>query len=520
MRIQISRASVLVLAVALCLSSALQVSGQDRDDEAVIGSWEGTLTVAAGAQLTVVFNVERSADGGLTGTMESPDQGATGIPISSATFDDGTLTLVASSVPGNPTFTGTPSEDGNMLSGTLSQAGSEFPLELTKREASSVQAQDVRTVEVDGHRMRVSTSGIENAEPGAPVVVFEAGGGGGLAAWGFVVQDVANFAAVVAYDRAGMQGSESDGELPTPRHVAENLHALLEQLGAAPPYVLVGHSLGGPYIRMFTGMYPEDVGGLVYVDPTNIVTEEDQRALDEAMGLPPGGYQRLIESRLESVADAQVPAGVLAESEVIMELLDTHFAEFHSLPPVPDVPVTVLMASRFDPSQWVMMSRDVQLSCEPRECHARTMQVRMEMLSAVAHEVTRGTLTLVTNSGHFIQTDDPDLVVSAIRRVVDASVVEPTPERIAVELSLALLEAYVGVYEAAPQAQFTVTLEGGQLFVQLTGQPAFPVFPEAEDEFFVTLVDAQISFVRDSAGEVTQLILHQMGRNIPARRVP
>ncbi len=147
------------------------------------------------------------------------------------------------------------------------------------------------------------------------------------------------------------------------------------------------------------------------------------------------------------------------------------------------------------------------------------MRVRMEMLNAVSREVTNGTLTLVNNSGHFMQTDDPDLVVWAIRRVVDASVVEPTPERIAVELSTAVLEAYVGVYEAAPQVHFTVTLEGGQLFVQLTGQPAFPVFAEAEDEFFVTLVDAQISFVRDGAGEVTELVLHQLGRDIPARRV-
>ena len=62
MRIQIGRAGA--LAVALCFSWAVQVGGQNRDDEAIIGSWEGTLTVTGGAQLTVVFNVERGADGG------------------------------------------------------------------------------------------------------------------------------------------------------------------------------------------------------------------------------------------------------------------------------------------------------------------------------------------------------------------------------------------------------------------------------------------------------------------------
>ncbi len=376
---------------------------------------------------------------------------------------------------------------------------------------------NVRSVEVNGHQMRVRTSSLGGA--GAPVIVFEAGGGGGLSAWGSVLDDVTDFAAVVAYDRAGTFGSESDGALPTPRHVAENLHALLEQVGAEPPYVLVGHSLGGPYIRMFTGMYPDDVAGLVYIDPMNIVTEADQRALDEAIGLSPEDYQRLLESSLESVDDSQVSAGIRDETEVIMELRDTHFAEFHSLPPVPDVPVAVLMAARFEPSSWVMLSHDGQLNCEPRECHARTMQVRMELLSAVAQDVTNGTLAVVTNSGHIMQDDDPDLVVWAIRRVVDASVTERTAERIAVELGSAVLEAYVGLYEETPQAQFTVTLESGQLFVQLTGQPAAPVFAESEDEFFYTLVDAQISFVRDSTGEVTQLVLHQMGRDTPARRV-
>ena len=514
MRTRIGRPSVLVFALALGLSLPLQVRGQNRDDVVVIGSWEGRL---GGNSLTLVFNVARGPDGGLTGTMESPDQSAMAAPLSSATFEDGRLTLVVSSVPGSPTFSGTPSEDGTTLSGTFSQGASAIALELTRRE---VQGEGVRTVDVDGHPMRVNTVGLQDAEPGAPIVVFEAGAGGGLAAWGSVVEEVASFAPVVAYDRAGMQGSASDGEPPTPRHVAENLHALLEQVGAEPPYVLVGHSLGGPYIRMFTGMYPDDVGGLVYVDPTNIVTEEGQRRLDEAMGVSPGDFQRLLERNLQSSDDVQIPAGVRAEGEVVMELISGHFADFHALPPVPDVPVTVLMATRFEPSQWVMMSRDTPLGCEPRECHARRVQVRMEMLSAVAHEVTRGTLTVVTNSGHFIQTDAPDLVVSAIRWVVDASVAERTPDRIAVELSQAMLETYVGVYEAAPQTQMTVTLEGGQLFAQLTGQPEIPVFPEAEDEFFLTLVDAQISFVRDGAGDVTQAILHQNGRDIPWRRVP
>ncbi len=282
------------------------------------------------------------------------------------------------------------------------------------------QVQRTQMVDVDGLYMHVLTIGLENAEPGSPVVVFEAGAGGGLATWGSVVHDVANFAPVVAYNRAGLRPSEWDGQLPTPRHVAENLHALLEQVGAEPPYVLVGHSLGGPFIRMFTGMYPEDVAGLVYVDPTTIVTEQDSRARDEAMGLSAEDVQRRRETGQQDYP-ANFPPGLRAEAEVVLELFDTYFAEFHSLPPMPDIPVTVLMATQFNPARWASLSSIARLDCDPRECHARTIALRMEMLGNFAHQVTNGTLTLATNSGHFIQIDEPDLVYGSISRVVDAS---------------------------------------------------------------------------------------------------
>ena len=132
MGIRTARICTLVLALALAFCPPLQVAGQEG--EAVIDSWEGTLDVPGGGRLTVVFHVERGEDGGLTGTFDSPDQGATGIPLSSVTFDDGTLQMVVSGVPGPPSFTATLSGDGTVLSGTFVQFQYEIPLELTKRE--------------------------------------------------------------------------------------------------------------------------------------------------------------------------------------------------------------------------------------------------------------------------------------------------------------------------------------------------------------------------------------------------
>ena len=258
-------------------------------------------------------------------------------------------------------------------------------------------------------------SELENDQSGSPVVVFEAGLGVRLATWGSVVSDVADFATVVAYDRAGIGQSESDGQLPTSPHVAENLHALLEQVGAEPPYVLVGHSLGGAHIRMFTGMYPEDVAGLVYVDPTMITTDEDQRALEEALGLSREDAQRARQRYRES-------APVSGEMAVTSEFGDARFAEFHALPPVPDVPVRVLVLDLFNARAWTYASSRTQLNCEPRECHSRLQRVKTEIKSRLVQGVTNGTVTVTENSGHFIHRDEPRLVIQAIREVVDARV--------------------------------------------------------------------------------------------------
>jgi len=103
----------------------------------------------------------------------------------------------------------------------------------------------VQMVELDGRAVRVQTIGLQNRSPGAPVIVFEAGAANSLEIWGGLLPRVASMAPVVAYDRAGLGRSEWDGTNPTPRHVADRLGRMLQQIGANPPFVLVGFSWGG-----------------------------------------------------------------------------------------------------------------------------------------------------------------------------------------------------------------------------------------------------------------------------------
>ena len=96
---------------------------------------------------------------------------------------------------------------------------------------------------------------------------------------------------------------------------------------------------------------------------------------------------------------------------------------------------------------------------------------------------------------------------------------EPPPqERQAIKLDPALYDAYVGEYELAPNFSITVTREGDQIFGQPTGQGKAELFPQSETEFFLKVVDAQVTFEKGPDGKATGLVLHQNGRNIPAKR--
>jgi D-alanyl-D-alanine-carboxypeptidase/D-alanyl-D-alanine-endopeptidase len=88
-----------------------------------------------------------------------------------------------------------------------------------------------------------------------------------------------------------------------------------------------------------------------------------------------------------------------------------------------------------------------------------------------------------------------------------------------VAITAAELAPLVGTYEMAPQVKLIVAQNGARLFAQLTGQRLFEIYPEGPNDFFWKVVDAQVTFQRDSAGQVTGAVLHQQGRDTPARRL-
>jgi pimeloyl-ACP methyl ester carboxylesterase len=117
-------------------------------------------------------------------------------------------------------------------------------------------------VDVGGHRLHIVCMGA-----GTPTVILDALGDGTSAQWGWVQPIVAESTRVCAYDRAGRGWSEA-GPMPRDgRTLAQELHTLLENSRVEGPTVLVGHSFGALVVRIYTDLYPEEVAGLVLIDP-------------------------------------------------------------------------------------------------------------------------------------------------------------------------------------------------------------------------------------------------------------
>jgi CubicO group peptidase (beta-lactamase class C family) len=114
----------------------------------------------------------------------------------------------------------------------------------------------------------------------------------------------------------------------------------------------------------------------------------------------------------------------------------------------------------------------------------------------------------------------PGDIAGKLAALAHGETVKLPGERKEITLDPKLLERYVGAYQLAPGVNLLITRENNQLFTKLTGQAAIPIFPESENLFFLKAVDAQIEFPKDGApGKASQLMLHQNGRDIPAKRL-
>jgi pimeloyl-ACP methyl ester carboxylesterase len=288
-----------------------------------------------------------------------------------------------------------------------------------------------RLVEVGGgRRLQLDCRGT-----GSPAVVFESGLDTlGSLSWTRVQDEVAKTTRACAYSRAGIMWSDAARGAFEVRQEAEDLHNLLTAAGEKPPFVMVGHSLGGPYLLTYTGLYGPDVAGLVFVDASHpdqvkrlhdtIGRDLDQGAglIKAADGLAWSGAVRLFAPK-ESIAPPHAPPqtalvatawqpqsihGAVRESEGLNRTLSVA-GQYRRLG---DRPLVVLTRTATAPPAAL---KAMQLSTDQGrrlDAEWRAMQDDEATWSTHArHQV-------VPDASHYIQFDQPQVVIAAVRDVV------------------------------------------------------------------------------------------------------
>jgi pimeloyl-ACP methyl ester carboxylesterase len=260
-------------------------------------------------------------------------------------------------------------------------------------------------VTVAGRRMNIRCVGDQGR---GPTVLLEAGGGGSSSAWARVQEALPSNVKSCAYDRAGLGKSERGPRPRTMSQEVHELHALLRDARIPGPYVLAGHSIGGLLVRLFADRYPEDVAGVVLVEPTHE---------SAVLGVPRfGGMVRL----REKAGDRPVPEPKLegppaaeyrVEDDYLAEELQQFYLARRARPqPLGTRPLIVLAgAKRPNPPPGIAAEQWKALRDE------RDEQVRdLAALSGNARYVRDDT------SGHNLPQENPALVVRAIVAVVGA----------------------------------------------------------------------------------------------------
>lgn len=279
---------------------------------------------------------------------------------------------------------------------------------------------------------------------GEPTVLFEAGIGATHLNWRQVQESIAQFTGTVSYDRAGLGWSSPSRTPRIPSNIAAELHEALQCASVKPPYILVGHSFGGLVVRRYALLYPDDVAGIVLVDPMRCEEwppldpakqsqlDLGRRLIRYAVPVARCGMARLLVSLLfcragklsDQIAGAagahprhvlgRIKTEVRKMPRTVWPSVAAHWSrpgfyaglrnhlqsipdtvrEMHAAEPIPRIPVIVLTPGNASP-------------------------LPQEQLQSIGDCVRQ---VIATESEHWIHLDEPELVIDSIRAIVNATV--------------------------------------------------------------------------------------------------
>ncbi|WP_433945199.1 alpha/beta fold hydrolase [Paenibacillus sp. SN-8-1] len=242
-------------------------------------------------------------------------------------------------------------------------------------------------------KLQTSYGTMEYAQSGegTPSVILINGGGGPIEGWLKVFHDLADQTRVVAYNRFGIGGSDKPS---TPQHgqaIVASLRQLLQEIGVCPPYILVGHSLGGLYANLFARQYAEEVAGVVLL--------ESSHELDLAINQTQGPFIRGL-NRLLGIFDSFSAHRKWNEVNYVEETA----RQIAEAGPFPKIPLFVVSGGK-----------------KPPMMPASVFEIRQKNQLDLVRLSHQGRHILAASSGHFPQFSEPELVKRVISECIHAA---------------------------------------------------------------------------------------------------
>jgi pimeloyl-ACP methyl ester carboxylesterase len=299
-----------------------------------------------------------------------------------------------------------------------------------------------KMVDVGGYRLHINSQGTLVA--GSPTVVMETAHSEPGLSWAGVQPEVAKFTRVCTYDRAGLGWSEPSPKPRTAPNIVEELHTLLARAGIEPPYVLVGHSIGGMYARLYAHEHPGEVAGMVMVDAAH---EEQLARMPEAIAKMQATSTRAM-GCLFGLLKAMSSVGLLVPLTKVKGGV--------GFMPIPREGRAAYLATVYSGPKYFEAAKRETLALQESYAAVRARQIRSlgdiplivisagrpaitaghgiseadaEQFKALAAELhtemaalsPRGKRVIAEESGHYVPVDQPQVVVDAIREVVEAA---------------------------------------------------------------------------------------------------
>jgi pimeloyl-ACP methyl ester carboxylesterase len=351
------------------------------------------------------------------------------------------------------------------------------------------------------------------AGSGEPALVFIHGGFANRGFWDEQMKALSPRHRIVALDLPGHGDSGADRKKWGMPEFGDDVRAVVEAEGIKK-LVLFGNSLGGPVAVEAALRLPEKVLGVVGVDTFQILLKQPvEYARDRAEAFR-RDYPGSVKAMVKQLFHPDAPPALVADAEQRM---------LHTPPEVA--------------YQTLLSMGDYDLPAAVGRLTVPLLAINGDLyptdLTNVRNVKPDFEVIVMKHMGHYPMLERPEefdglvseAVAGLVRHAADGGPLRlagalPAPKvRKEVRLTPVQLDRCVGRYEIAPGFVLTITRDGERLISQATGQPTIEIFAESESTFFVKVMDAQLSFDLKDPGPAKAVVLHQSGRDTPARRL-